>query len=58
MVEQLIRNQQVRGSNPLAGSKYSSSLELAREIEAKIKSGLVAGEYYDRCKRMPSRDEV
>ena len=36
----------------IAGS--AGSLELARKIEAKIKSELVAGEYYDRRKRIPT----
>ena len=35
-----------------------NSLELARQIEAKIKSELVAGEYYDRRKKIPTLDEV
>ena len=40
----------------IAGS--AGSLELARKIEAKIKSELVAGEYYDRRTRIPSCDKV
>ena len=35
-----------------------NSLELAKQIEAKIKSELVAGDYYDRRKRIPTLDEV
>ncbi len=35
-----------------------NSLELAKQIEAKIKSELVAGDYYDRRKRIPTLNEV
>ena len=34
------------------------SLELAKEIESKIKVELVEGSYFDRRKRMPTLDEV
>ncbi|MDL1969511.1 MAG: site-specific integrase [Candidatus Desulfofervidaceae bacterium] len=39
-------------------TKTCPTLELARQIEAKIKAELVAGEYYDRRKRIPTLNEV
>lgn len=37
---------------------FQGSLELAKEIEAKIKAELVSGEYYDRRRKIPTLNEV
>ncbi len=48
----------VRHNNKTITKQVSSSLELAKEIEAKIKTELVSGDYYDRRKKIPKLDEV
>ena len=35
-----------------------NSLELAKEIEAKLKTELISGDYYDRRKKIPKLDEI
>ena len=48
----------VKHNNKTVSKIVPGSLELAKEIEAKIKAELVSGEYYDRRRKIPTLNEV
>jgi len=48
----------VKHNGKVVTKQVPNSLELAKEIEAKIKQELVSGEYYDRRRKIPTLNEV